>query len=212
MKKIIFSNPIKKPKIHFDKLKNNFIFKIFITILIIGIIFGAISGRNADELLMEKLDLIFLTNFKVRCSQGMLSAFSASFASNFLFLMTIFFLGLSLWGGYFSFIMPFIKGYGYGLSVGYLYNHYGFWGILYNLLMILPGAFLCSVMIAYASQKALMCSFRQTVFFLRTTVSDDIRQRMREYFKTMLILFLLSAVASSIDMLFSLCFHSIFKF
>ena len=217
MRKIIFSNPINKNQnTNFrnikEKISKNIIFRIFVTVLFIGIIFGAISGRNANDKLMESLDLIFLTNFKVRCSQGALAAFSASFASSFIFLLAVFLLGLSVWGGYIAVFLPFIKGYGYGLSAGYLYCTYGLNGILYNILIILPGAFLCSIIISAACQQALKFSFRQTVFFALSAVSDDIRVRMREYIKSMLWLFIFSAAASAADMLFSLMFSWIFEF
>lgn len=213
MKKIVFSNPLKrKMPITRYNLRKNLVFIVFLILLFIGIAVGAINGQKADTELMKKLDFIFLTNFDVRCSQGAFMAFISSFATASVFLLAIFLLGLSVWGGIVIAAIPFFKGYGYGLSVGYLYCTYGFYGIMYNILVILPGAFLCSAVIVAASQESFKNSLKFMSYFMRSTVNENPHTQIKKYMLSMLCCLFLSAVSAGADMLFSLCFSWIFNF
>lgn len=208
MKKIIFSSPLKVRM----RFRDSWILMIFCMVLFTGIVCGAISGRNADSDMMKKLDFIFQTNYHVRCSQGILSAFVSSFGSSVIFLAVIFLLGLSLWGGFFAWVIPFFKGYGYGLSVGYLYSVYGFYGVGYNLLIILPGAFLSALVIAGAAREAMRNSAKLTGFFIKSEVKDDLHIQMGQYMKMMLLMLGLCAVSGILDTVLGMCFSWIFKF
>lgn len=213
MKKIIFSNPLKhKIRITHNDLRNNLVFVVFFIILFIGIAIGSLNGKNADTELLKRLDFIFLTNFDIRCSQGVLATFISSFATAFIFLAVIFFLGLSLWGGIVVAAVPFFKGYGYGLSVGYLYFKYGFYGIMYNILVMLPGAFLCSAVIVAASQETFKNSFKFISYLKSSSAETDTHIQIKRFMLSMLWCLFLAAVSAAVDMMFSLCFSWIFNF
>ena len=208
MKKIIFSSPLKVGV----RSRKSGILMIFCIVLFTGIVFGAISGRNADDEMMKRLDFIFQTNYNVRCSQGLISAFVSSFGSYVIFLAVIFLLGLSLWGGFFAWAVPFFKGYGYGLSAGWLYGIYGFYGVGYNLLVVLAGAFLSALVISYASMEAMGNSLKMAGLFTRSEVKDDMHIQMKKYLKTMLLMLCLCVVSAVLDVIFAVCFSWIFKF
>ncbi len=213
MKKIIFSNPLKNRfGITVRDLRKNAPFIVFLILLFLGIAIGAVHGQKGDTALMNRLDFIFLTNFDIRCTQGVLSSFISSFATAFIFLIVIFLLGLSMWGEILIAAIPFFKGYGYGLSVGYLYCMYGFYGIMYNILIILPGAFLCSVIIAAASQEAFRNSLKFASCCIRSSTSENLNMQTKKYIVSMLWCLFLAAISSLADMLFSLCFSWIFDF
>ncbi len=213
MKNIILFSPLKeKFKINKVTVRKNLLMIFFCMLLFGGIVFGAVSSGNADKELLGRLDFIFNTNYDIRCTNGFLSAFVASFASAVIFLLIIFLLGLSLWGGIFTVLVPLFKGYGYGLAVGFLYSSYGLKGIFYNLFIILPGAFICSLVIASAAQEALKNSLKLTSCFVKSTVRDDPHIQMKRYMLSMLWYLGLCAVASLIDMLCSLCFSWLFQF
>ena len=162
--------------------------------------------------MLNRLDFILQTNFELRCSQGPASAFVSSFASAAVFMLVILLLGLSLWGGFIAVALPFFKGYGYGLSVGYLYGAYGFKGVLYNLLVILPGTFISSAVIAAGALCALRSSVKSTAGLFRSPVRDDPKEQLKRYLLTMLRLSLLCLAASIIDVLCAFCFSWIFDF
>lgn len=213
MKNIIMSEPVRRclPIGSVGWKKNGF-FLLFCLILFGGIVYGAISGRAADSGLMQRLDFIFQTNFELRCHQGLWAAFVASFASSVLFLTVIFLLGLSLWGGFFAVLVPFFKGYGYGLSVGFLYGAYGLQGICYNLLVILPGMFLSSAVIAAAALTAYKNSLQMVFGLFRSPMTADWREMLKHYCRKMMRMLLLCTAAAAVDMLCALCFSWIFHF
>lgn len=194
------------------RLRNNKLFILFAAVLFCGIVFGAVSGAGADRSMLNRLDFIFLTNFKMRSTQGMLPAFVASFASSVMFLFVIFLLGLSLWGSIFPAAVPFFKGYGYGLSVGFLYGAYGFQGILYNVLVILPGTFISSAAVAAAAQLASKNSFGMMRCFMKVPARDDPTRMMKVYFLSILRCLAWCAVSALADMLFAACFSWLFNF
>ena len=210
MKKILFANPFKE--VRYVRFKKNGVFWVFCVVLFTGIILGAVSGKNADNDVMERLDFIFRTNYHIRCSEGMVAGFISSFGTLVLFLTALFLMGLSLWGGLVCWTVPFFKGYGYGLSVGYLYSAYGFYGVGYNLLMILPGMFLSAFILSAAAAEVLKNSVKMTKLFVRSAVKDDPPMQLAEYVQKMMFFLLLCALASVADTLMALCFSWIFKF
>ena len=208
MKKIIFSSPFKVRM----RFKDSGVLLMFCIVLFTGIVCGAVSGRNADSDMMKRLDFIFQTNYHVRCSQGILSAFVSSFGSSVIFLTVIFLLGLSLWGGFLAWTVPFFKGYGYGLATGYLYGAYGFYGVGYNLLIVLPAAFLSALVISWAAREAMRNSAKLTGFFIKSEVHDDLKMQMGQYMKMMLLMLGACAVSAVLDTVLGMCFSWIFKF
>ena len=213
MKRIIFSNPVKQYSSSGSSgLRQSRSYMMFCAVLFGGIIFGAVSSRNADIKLLQRLDFIFQTNFNIRCSQGLISAFVSSFASSVMLLTVVFLLGLSLWGGFISPVVPFFKGYGYGLSVGFLYGAYGLKGIFYNILVILPGSFISAAVIAAAALQAFRNSLRISACFIRTPLQEDPQKQMKGYFVSMLRALAMCAFSAVLDMLCSLCFSWIFNF
>ncbi len=213
MKKIIWSAGLQGS--NRSRLYAPFKSTLFLVMLITlfgGIITGSICGASADEGLMKKLNVIFLTDFHFRCKQSAVDVFIASMGCSFIFLLIIFLCGLALWGFIADAMIPFIKGYGYGLSVGYLYSAYSFRGILYNLLIILPGAFICCAVICAACCESLNHSMRMLSSYRRTPVSDDPHIRIKHFLLAMLWLLFLSLISSAADVLFSVLFSRLFDF
>lgn len=180
--------------------------------VVIGAAAGAVGGKYADEGLMKQLDIVFLTNFRMRSDSGALSVFAASFAANFIFLLVVFLAGLSLWGECLVVFVPFLKGYGYGLTMGYAYGTFGLSGILYNLLIVLPGAFIFAFVISAAVRESFSNSLMLVRIFRQKTVSEDPAVCVRRYLLTMIWFLFLSAVTSGVDMLCSIMFSWLFDF
>lgn len=215
MKSIIFTKPIflknifKRKNIKFDIRKNMMILLLSV-FLIVGVIIGVICARNGDKLLIEKLDFLFVTNFENKRNMDAFSLFSASFASGFLFLLTMLLLGISAWGFFALPTVPLFKGFGFGLSTGYMYGVYGFSGVLYNLLVILPGAFLSSLVIIVISKESFRFSW--DIMTLLRGFKTDVSNNFRLYIVKIFWALLIFAAASLLDMLFSLIFSGLFSF
>lgn len=211
MKRVIFTRPSGRFRLHFNIKKNGWalFFSIF---LLTGIVIGAICTRNADRSLLDSLDFFFLTNFTLRSQYGAFDIFISSFAAAFVFLLTVFLLGLSAWG---MPIIPFVlmfKGFGFGLSIGYLYGAYGFMGIWYNLLVILPGAFLGVLVLISAACIASKNALRLLAILVRSGIAEDIHREFLQYLYKMMWLLIILAVSCVIDMLFTFLFAGMFNF
>ncbi len=191
-------------------LRENNIIVLFSLLLICGMIFGAVFARNASFNILDKLDFLFYSNFKTRASQPIISIFAASFASSFIFILVCFLCGLSVWG---MFIIPavlFFRGFGLGLTSGYLYAAYKFMGVLFNLVVILPGAFLCCISILLAAREG--SRFSKAIASSATLKKGTISQsKMKIYLLRFGIFLMIAFLASLLDVFFSVCFGGLFS-
>ena len=137
-----------------------------------GMAVGAVYSRSAGLRSLSRLDFLFAGDFKARATQPLLMVFSASFASAFLFVFACFLCGLSMWGAFFIPAIPFFRGFGLGLTSGFLYVTYGWKGFLYNLAVILPGAFFCCLAILSASLEGIRYS--RTLAAHKTETSGEL--------------------------------------
>lgn len=97
--------------------------------------------------------LIFVfTNLDARLSQNVINTFCACFASDFIFLFAVFLLGLTPWGIPVLPFIVFLKGFGTGITAGYLFSVHSLKGIVFYLFVLLPGTFLfCLALILFSS-------------------------------------------------------------
>jgi stage II sporulation protein M len=162
MKSVVFS--FKKPEKHTSLRRKvslsdiRYLFKryglkiFFVALLLTGLGMGAVYARNADIELLNSLDFLFTTNLDARLNQNAAGTFCACFASDFIFLFTVFLLGFAPWGIPFILLAMFFKGFGTGLTAGYLFVTYSFKGAGFYLLILLPGTFLfCIALITISS-------------------------------------------------------------
>lgn len=173
-----------------------------------GMVVGAIVARNAGFRSISRLDFLFAGNFKAKASQPFLTIFSASFASAFLFVLACFLCGLSMWGAFFLPVIPFFRGFGLGLTSGFLYVTYGWKGFLYNLSVILPGAFLCCFAILAAALEGIRYS--RALEAHRAPATGGIS--MRNYVTRFGAILSCACVAAILDTLMSALFGGYFSF
>lgn len=167
-----------------------------------GMLFGTVSVGRVGENLMNSLDFLFTTNLSARLSQPMYMTFVSGLSSNFLFFLAAFLLGLSLWGMAPLFFMPLFKGFGTGLSAGYLLLNFGLKGIGFYLLVILPGTFLFTFSLVMISAESHKMSFRLMHFFLFDKAPKSaLMLYLRSYLLRSFFLFVLTVVSALCDML-----------
>ncbi len=176
-----------------------------------GLLMGSLYARNAEKTFLDSLNFLFTTNLSARMEQPVFSTFATSFASNFLFLLFVFLCGLSPWGMTAAFLSPAFKGFGVGLSAGYLFITYGFRGVGFYLLVILIGTFIFSFALILECIQAqyLSCKIAKTVF-----TSGENMQPVSVYVHSFLLrslyMLLLTAVAALADMLLWTAFSGLF--
>ena len=173
--------------------------------LIAGLILGVIFIRNADYSLLKTLDFVFFSNVKARSALPVLSIFVASLASSFLFLLFCFLCGLSIWGAYCVPLAPLFRGFGMGITAGYLYAAYGFQGFLFHLAVILPGAFICLIAILIASRESML--FSKKIHLGRKTEEQEAQPKnnVRHFF-------IRFSIGALVDVLTTVCFSGLFVF
>ena len=180
--------------------------------LIAGLILGVIFIRNADYSLLKTLDFVFFSNVKARSALPVLSIFVASLASSFMFLLFCFLCGLSIWGAYCVPLAPLFRGFGMGITAGYLYAAYGFQGFLFHLAVILPGAFICLIAILIASRESML--FSKKIHLGRKTEEQEAQPKnnVRHFFIRFSILTGILIIGALVDVLTTVCFSGLFVF
>lgn len=208
----------RKPKISgwlkffFQALRENNALVFLSLFLIGGAVFGAVFAKNADVLALKKMDFLFYSNFTARAGQPFLSVFSASFASSFLFILFCFLCGLSMWG---MFLIPaavFFRGFGLGLTSGYIYAAYGGKGILFHLTVILPGALFCCLAILMAAREGSRFSKRMAACGTSPSSGIISRNSMKTYLLRFGMILCVACLAALVDVFFSVCFAGMFSF
>ncbi|MCD8026119.1 MAG: hypothetical protein LUF33_04095 [Clostridiales bacterium] len=183
-------------------IKRYWLMLICITLLLTGLAAGSVYAQNAGQAFLNSLDFLFTTNFDVRLTQSIIGTFCACFASDFIFLFAVFLLGLAPWG---LTVLPFVllfKGFGTGLTAGYLFTEHALKGIGFYLLILLPGTFLFCVALVLFSTAAFGFSKQMLLAALsRDMPKLPLRPRFTSYSSqamSALIMTFLSAVLDSI--------------
>lgn len=183
----------------------------FTLMLVLGITAGSIASKNISKEALNSLDLFFTTNISSRIENGGIGAFCGSFCSNFLFYLLTFLFGLSLWGIAFLPFLCFFKGFGIGVSAGYLFTSYGFTGVLFYLTILLPGIFLFSMVLVYMSTSSYNISGR-ILKFLFSKEDFSIISSFKIYFKKCLLYLLITFFSALLDMSLWYVFAGLFNF
>lgn len=183
----------------------------FTGMLVAGLTIGSVMCNKITAETVSKLDFFFITNITDRLKNGAIGAFYAGFASDFLFLLASFLMGLSLWGGV---LLPFIvgfKGFGIGISAGYLFINHGFKGILFYLTVLLPGIFLFSMALIYQSA----CSYNISKKLYKSLFSSQVhsfKAPAKIYLQQSFRYLLLTVFSAVIDMVLWWVLTGLFNF
>lgn len=177
--------------------------------LLCGVVMGALFARSAGPDILKRLDFLFYSDFQSRAVQAPASIFIASLGSTFLFLLACFLCGLSMWGMFLVPVVPLFRGFGLGLTSGYLYAAYGLQGVLFNAAVILPGAFLCVISILLAA--------REGIYFSKKIAGcgiskDPVYLRLKTYLARFGSIMILAFVSAIVDLAMTFCFAGLFSF
>lgn len=122
-------------------------------LLLGGLALGSVFAAGADADTIRSLDFLFTTNLESRLSQGAIGIFCACFASDFIFLVSVYLFGTAPWGLPFLFSVVFFKGFGTGITAAYLFLTHSLSGLGFYLLVLLPGTFLfCAALIRFSAR------------------------------------------------------------
>ncbi len=171
-----------------------------------GMLLGALFIRKSDPSLLDALDQFCFTSISTRVNGSYWQLFLSSMASSFLFTLASFFSGLTMWGMFLTPLLPLLRGFGLGLTAGYLYGFGGI-GIWYFICIVLPGAFLSTLTVLLTSSEAIRCAHkvrnRRYAFASQPAISS--------FLLRIGVFGFLSIVASFLDMGAVACFGGFFQ-
>lgn len=150
------------------------------TVFIFGMIFGSVFAQSADEKLYNGLDFLFTTNLQARLSQGFLETFCACFASNFIFTALVFLLGITPWGIPLIPLICAFKGFGAGLSGGFLVENFGLSGFFFYFVVLLPGTFVFCMALVCIGNLAIYNS-KKIFLMLFVNSENNLKSPMKVY-------------------------------
>lgn len=133
--------------------------KLFLPIIFTfaGIISGCIGGKGEGKLFLKITDY-FTTVILTRDITSIGSEFLIYLIFPTVFLIVIFFLGLSVLGALITNVMPLIYGYIIGCISFFLYNEYTLKGLGYCIIMIFPYGTLCLLAIVLCCRESINMS------------------------------------------------------
>ena len=133
--------------------------KLFLPIIftVAGIISGCIGGKGEGKLFLKITDY-FTTVILTRDITSIGSEFLIYLIFPAVFLIVIFFLGLSVFGALITNVMPLIYGYIIGCISFFLYNEYTLKGLGYCIIMIFPYGTLCLLAIVLCCRESINMS------------------------------------------------------
>lgn len=133
--------------------------KLFLPIIFsfAGIISGCIGGKGEGKLYLKITDY-FTTVILTRDITSIGSEFLIYLIFPAVFLIIIFFLGLSVFGALITNVMPLIYGYIIGCISFFLYNEYTLKGLGYCIIMIFPYGTLCLLAIVLCCRESINMS------------------------------------------------------
>ncbi len=180
----------------------------FVILLFIGLAFGAVYARNASAEFLNSLDFLFTTNLDARLLQNFASTFCACFASNFIFLISLYLLGLTPWGIAFMPFLILLKGFGTGLTAGYLFIENSLSGVGFYLLILLPGTFLFCISLVLFSASAFYFSKRMFFYIIskeapKTSLKNGVITYSSRFMSSLIMTFLASVIDTALWTLFA---------
>ena len=189
-------------------VKNNGLLLVFI-FLISGLLIGSLSNKIGITFSNEVL-LNYLT---VRQNSSFFTIFLKSFYEILPFIAICFFAGTCMAG---SFIVPFVlcyRGFLIGSLLGHLYLTHGLYGIVFNVILIIPAVTVSSIGLVLMAREAFLFSLcLMKLVFPGKVQEKGLFQDFILYCKRQLILILLFVLSSIIDAAFSCGFISFFNF
>ena len=186
---------------------------LFAALILIGLVLGAVYSKSADKNTLRSLDFLFTTNLESRLSQGAFGTFCACFASDFIFLLSVFLLGIAAWGIPFIAALLCFKGFGTGVTAGWLCVTHGLSGAGFYLLVLLPGTFIfCAALIGFAVRAF---AFSKHAFFYslsRQTPASSLRDDLLRFSSRFFSSLGVTSIAALADTLLWTLFAGTFKF
>ena len=179
--------------------------KLFLPIIFTfaGIISGCIGGKGEGKLFFKITDY-FTTVILTRDITSIGSEFLIYLIFPAVFLIVIFFLGLSVFGALITNVMPLIYGYIIGSISFFLYNEYTLKGLGYCIIMIFPYGTLCLLAIVLCCRESINMSEYIMKSISKTTKFPNYGFAVyyKSFFRNLIFIVAASAIKTILEYLF----------
>lgn len=192
--------------------KNNRILLLMFLCLIVGMAIGSVSAGCINFETLDRLNVVFLTDFKQRIAQNGTEIFVSSLSLYFIFALILELSAFAAWGIISAPLLLIFKGIGMGLSGGYLYLVYGLKGIAFYILILVPGIFISSIAFAFFGVSAFKSSFAISKKLLPKPSDAVLWNYVKSNLKKLGYCTLLLCFSAFLDMAFMMMFASFFEF
>ena len=188
--------------------RKNLSFFALLLLFLVGMIYGVLMLKGIDTYGWMKL--YTGEYFSALGERTLLQSFLTSFSSLFLYLLASYLLGFCAVGQPVILLLPFFRGLGLGAFMGYLYVSYGFRGVGYCLLVLLPAAVIALLGILIACRESLRLSILLFSSFVLGKGTPNGRGIMKLYNLKYLILCIFALASAFIGTLCTLLFAGMF--
>lgn len=189
-------NKAKLRNLIFPNKKINF---FIVTILILGIISGSIflmiSTETDKTSVITQIQAFFKNISNNSINNGL--ALRNSLIINYLFVGTIWILGLSMIGIIANIFLTYIKGFLVGFSISSIFLTYGYKGILAALLYTFPSQILNIIVVSILSIYSIM--FAKNLLQIIISKQNNNRLMLKKYTVILMLCIILSFISSLLE-------------
>lgn len=197
-----------KYSVRVNELVLNWKIAVPIVFSVAGLIFGALSGKGEGKLYIKISDMF--SSILINENSAMLSSFISSLLPPTAFIILLFFLGLSAYGGFAVNFVPLCYSYLVGMISYYMYDTYTLKGLAYCVMLIFPysvlsltGLVLCSAESINMSEFMLRCISKNGKF------SD---YSFRRYYTSYMRYYIYVIISAVIKVVLEYLFSGLFVF
>ena len=191
---------------------NNKLFTVLFVIFIFGAIVGNLVIKNTNENFLKDVADLLTLNFRVRSEGSFFNIFTESIFSNFIFILIIFSMGLSVFGVTLVPPIVFLKGYFIGIFQNYLCKSFGIKGILFFIFVILPGFIFSILATLLMAKEAIKISniFSNMLLNIKNWQNDE--KSVKSYLQKTCCVLILIVTSAFIDSILNLILFRFFSF
>ena len=195
-----------------DKIRKKYLYLLIIVItgIIVGIIFANILSDDDSKLVYSKITTYF-NNIKNDVPINYFKNLITSIKNNYLLLITIWILGLSIIGLLFNNFILFFKSFVLGFSIGSIINIYFYSGIVLSFFYVFPSILINLLVIIIMTYYANIFSFKLFDILFR---KKDLKftSLMKKYSKILGLFSIILGISSIIETFIMPFFLKLFSF
>lgn len=190
--------------------KGNFLFYFLIGLFFVGMLYGVLVINSYGSSLNDILSSMINTFVDSRLEQSLFSTFITSFNSSLILIVISFLFGFCSISQPLTMLIPVFRGLGLGLCMGYLYSGYGFKGVGFSLILIIPHMFISTLAIIISSKESIKLSNLFLGTFVAKLSNSITFKSVKLYCIKHSILLLFIFISAIIDCLFTFLFARFF--